>query len=944
MEIVPEGIDPTSTAFFTRDDYFDVLRTLRDEAPVHRCRPRPPHGRPLRRHPRDQPRPGAVRVEPRGAGQRPDAHDGHPGGDRGRRRSSSWTRPSTPRTGGSLNREFTPRSVGTAGGADPRAGHGRRSTGLPAGEPIDVVDHLTAPFPLLVIAELLGIPDGDRGDFRRWSDATIESTDRPPEETLGAVMELHALPHEHLEAKQRATRATTSCRCSVARRDRRPAALDRRALHRGCSRCSSPATRPPARCCRAGIVALAEHPDQRAALAADPTGIPGAVEECLRWVTPIQTFCRTVVADTTVGGAPVAAGDYLVMLYASGNRDERARSGPTADRFDVTRPGQPRAPGVRVRRAPLPRRRARPPRGAGVPRGAARAVTRTTRSSARPSASPSTLVAGIHTLPVALAGLSEPGHGRHRRRSWSRARADDDGTGLLLRGPLLDLARGRRRVPAPRRAAARAARPRSVPRRRAAREHARVPVPARRRRARGRHGRRHQPDAPRRGARPRRAPHRLPARRHRVRPGRRCSTGSTSGSPPTDCWSSTATDYRARLDALRRPTGRRSGRAAAGPTPETLLTPDLHVGLDGRAEGGAHDPGARRARGGALGVRAPTTSSTARCRCSTATRSRRACSRRSRPARRCCCAGGSRPRGSCPTSATTARPSSAPSAARSRTSSRRRRPTHDRDHHLKYVLAPESSAPDIAAFSDRFGVPVIEGYGSSENAVILMPVPGTPPGSLGKPHAGQRRRGRRPGHRRGVRRARSSTPTAGCSTPATRSARSSAATRRRRSRATTTTPRPTRSATRNGWYWSGDLAYRDADGFFWFAGPQRRLDPRRRRELHARHRSSASSGAPDGIAGVAVYAVPDARTADQVMARSSSSPAPTFDPEAFAAFLAAPARPRDQVGAALRARRRSTCRSRARTRSTRSRCGPSAGRRPTPSGGGRARDGRVPAR
>ncbi len=86
-----------------------------------------------------------------------------------------------------------------------------------------------------------------------------------------------------------------------------------------------------------GMMALAEHPDQRAALAADPALIPAAVEECLRWVTPIQQFARTVTRDTEVGGVPVSADDYLVMLYASGNRDEAA-FGPTADRFDAMRP------------------------------------------------------------------------------------------------------------------------------------------------------------------------------------------------------------------------------------------------------------------------------------------------------------------------------------------------------------------------------------------------------------------------------------------------------------------------------------------------------------------------------------------------------------------------------------------------------------------------------
>jgi cytochrome P450 len=65
--------------------------------------------------------------------------------------------------------------------------------------------------------------------------------------------------------------------------------------------------------------------------------MPGAVEECLRWVTPIQQFARTATRDADVDGVPVSEGDYLVMLYASGNRDEEA-FGPTADRFDVFRP------------------------------------------------------------------------------------------------------------------------------------------------------------------------------------------------------------------------------------------------------------------------------------------------------------------------------------------------------------------------------------------------------------------------------------------------------------------------------------------------------------------------------------------------------------------------------------------------------------------------------
>ena len=75
-----------------------------------------------------------------------------------------------------LNRRFTPKAV------VPLVERIRELTvalldDLPAGEPVDAVDRLCAPLPVLAIAELLGVPDGDRGDFRRWSDAAIAATD-----------------------------------------------------------------------------------------------------------------------------------------------------------------------------------------------------------------------------------------------------------------------------------------------------------------------------------------------------------------------------------------------------------------------------------------------------------------------------------------------------------------------------------------------------------------------------------------------------------------------------------------------------------------------------------------------------------------------------------------------------------------------------------------------
>jgi cytochrome P450 len=82
--------------------------------------------------------------------------------------------------------------------------------------------------------------------------------------------------------------------------------------------------------------ALQEHPDQRAILAADPDGLlPVAVEELVRWVTPVMNFRRTATQDTELHGVRISEGEKVVMFYSSANRDESAFEHP--ERLDVTR-------------------------------------------------------------------------------------------------------------------------------------------------------------------------------------------------------------------------------------------------------------------------------------------------------------------------------------------------------------------------------------------------------------------------------------------------------------------------------------------------------------------------------------------------------------------------------------------------------------------------------
>jgi cytochrome P450 len=88
-----------------------------------------------------------------------------------------------------------------------------------------------------------------------------------------------------------------------------------------------------------GLLALSQNPAELARLKADPSLIPGAVEEMIRWVTPVKHFMRTCVADTEVGGKTIKAGDSVALFYWSGNRDEAVFDDPF--RFKVDRPSNP---------------------------------------------------------------------------------------------------------------------------------------------------------------------------------------------------------------------------------------------------------------------------------------------------------------------------------------------------------------------------------------------------------------------------------------------------------------------------------------------------------------------------------------------------------------------------------------------------------------------------
>ncbi len=208
---------------------------------------------------------------------------------------------------------------------------------------------------------------------------------------------------------------------------------------------------------------------------------------------------------------------------------------------------------------------------------------------------------------------------------------------------------------------------------------------------------------------------------------------------------------------------------------------------------------------------------------------------------------------------------------------------HDRAHRLAYVLGPETSAPDKAEFTRRFGVPVFEGYGSSEGAIVLHPVGDGRPGALGRLPKGAEAKVVDPatGEEREVAvldaHGRLTNPEAAIGELIGRSPHSAF-------EGYYKNPEAEAERLRDGWYWSGDLAYRDPDGIFYFAGRSGdwlRVDS----ENFTAAPVERVLGRFPGQRGVAVYAVPDSRTGDQVMAAIEVDDPDRFDPVAFAAFL-----------------------------------------------------------
>jgi cholest-4-en-3-one 26-monooxygenase len=211
-----------------------------------------------------------------------------------------------------------------------------------AGDEMEVVDALSGQLPARLTARLLGFPEDRWPDIKSWSERLMRTDMRDRDgriftEFMAANMEFVALLGE--VAAQKYANPTDDL-ISVwvhATIDGQPLSPDNIVHEVGLFIAGGAETTRTA--ISHGLRAFVDHPDQWEAMAADPSLVPGAVEEVLRWVTPLNNMFRRAISDDVVGGQEITAGDRVVMLYPSANRDAEVFADPFS--FDIRRHPNP---------------------------------------------------------------------------------------------------------------------------------------------------------------------------------------------------------------------------------------------------------------------------------------------------------------------------------------------------------------------------------------------------------------------------------------------------------------------------------------------------------------------------------------------------------------------------------------------------------------------------
>jgi len=236
-----------------------------------------------------------------------------------------------------VNKAFTPRMVAQL---EPRV---RSITDelvdavLPTGS-MDLIDDLAYPLPVIVIAEILGVPPSDRAKFKHWSDTLVATLgagfsttpDRAPTET---IQELNEYFTRVIEQRRQEPREDLISALLAAELDGEK--LTHEDLLGFCVLLLVAGNETTTNLIGNAVRCLLEHPDPFERLRSDPSLWGSAVEEVLRYRSPVQATIRMAAEDVELRGKTIKEGEPIVVWLASANRD--AAEFPDPDRFDITR-------------------------------------------------------------------------------------------------------------------------------------------------------------------------------------------------------------------------------------------------------------------------------------------------------------------------------------------------------------------------------------------------------------------------------------------------------------------------------------------------------------------------------------------------------------------------------------------------------------------------------
>jgi cytochrome P450 len=241
-----------------------------------------------------------------------------------------------------VSRVFTPRAISDLEPKVRAIAAGVLDSARDRGE-IDIVSEFSTHLPMMVIAEMLGLPAETREDLRHFSDRILDRSDadevgNTTDATQQAMADMMALLMQIVDDKARHLGDDIASMLLSARvndDDGNEVALTHEQVAYRLLELTIAGHETTAKLIANGVVALTWYPDQRAELVADPSLIPNAVEEMLRWDPPSHYQGRWVERDVTLHGVTIPADSRVVLVTGAANHDERAF--PDPEYFDIHR-------------------------------------------------------------------------------------------------------------------------------------------------------------------------------------------------------------------------------------------------------------------------------------------------------------------------------------------------------------------------------------------------------------------------------------------------------------------------------------------------------------------------------------------------------------------------------------------------------------------------------